>query len=186
MVTNQNEVEVRVRYQSSSNQTRQRSGIVNFNQETINWEDSTLAAGPLYNNQTAYTNTLRMVVNNQSGLDSEVEGNIPNQALSYRLFESSQEVDRGLIRYPQLCFVEWQNEEYQHSLLGSQIFGAVSNSNRSLLQNQPSLTRNSMVRIWSFTESSNSRATPSHLPASDLPLSQSYQEYCEDDPRWIE
>ena len=183
-IRNQNPLEVQVRYTSNNNQLRQRIGTLLPNQDEVNWEESQLASGPLFNHQVSSLSSYRIEVGTQDTLESEVPGVFPNQALSYRLLSSNQEMDRGLIRYEPLCFVEWQNQEINHPLLRLQPFGAVSNSSQNILTSP--YVDGSMVRIWGFQIPSSQMPTSTHLPASDFPLSREYQDYCENDPRWIE
>lgn len=177
-------LEIAVRYRSNEGQLLERRGVVDLGRSRIDWGGSSLAAGPLYNNEVASSGAFRVSVGTEMTLESGVSPSLPPRALSYRLLESNQEVDRGLVRYRQRCFVEWQQSETSHDLLSDQLFGAVSNSNRGRLSD-PQLTAHSMVRIWSFSHTGEP-STPSHLPASDEPLSETYQSYCERDPRWIE
>ena len=100
------------------------------------------------------------------------------------------DLQRGRIRHEPLCYTEAQFADLRdnnRSTLWSQKPFSSSNRNDFASQSDNSTLRNgSIYRVLDFRLPQPMDRTPPHVPTSNVPLSDEYQEYIESFSNWIE
>ncbi len=91
--------------------------------------------------------------------------------------ESNISVSESPIRYQQLCFVEWQRQEYLDDLLGAQVFGALPGDDYYLLPDN--IREDKLIRGWQYSGRDSLSPVP-QVPSTDTPYSASYQQFIYD------
>ena len=153
--------EVFVRYTSPQGRVYQRRGVVNFAQRRVSW------GGPseidrLFDKaqDTMRNRTLRVSA-------------IARSPYPPGTLWASLDGELSLIRYPQVCFVEWQRFEYLNPIFGAQRFGALPADDYADLP--PEIRSEKIIRGWGFNLSHSQSGLIPQIPATDRPFDLGYE-----------
>ena len=169
---NTSQGEFSLRYERSGRQYERRA-TANFTQNRIDWEAE---------RELPYTEDLhdRNVSRFQEGLYqvSHLAGTseFPENTLWLSVSAYGVNVAEMPIRYEQVCSVEWQRNEYNDSLLGLQVFGALPSGDYSRLPQN--IKANKIVRAWEYSGRNPSISVP-QIPSVDYPFREDYQIFME-------
>lgn len=158
--------EILVRYMDGRGQVKERRGEVDYGRERVSWgSESTIPS--LFDKMTTLLNGVTLTVSATGGDLRGTEYPPGTLRVNYNGREE-------LVRYEQVCFVEWQRLERSSPVLKEQLFGAVSAEEYLSL---PSITRETyLIRGWGFSRTFYQDEEIPQMPATDNPYHQDYHD----------